>query len=124
LENTKGFEGRHVGGGAPAIKTKYGWLMIYHAVQENNDNRIYHAAAALFDEKNPAKLIAKLPYPLFSPEEDYELSGHVNNVVFPTGTAVFDDRLYIYYGAADSHIGVASVNLKELIKELLKYKKK
>jgi predicted GH43/DUF377 family glycosyl hydrolase len=48
--------------------------------------------------------------------------GYVDNVVFPTGTALFDDRLYIYYGAADKRIAVASVNLKELISELLTYK--
>jgi len=63
-----------------------------------------------------------LPYPLFKPDLKYELAGYVNNVVFPTGTALFDGRLYIYYGAADKRIAAASVDLDELITELLQFK--
>jgi beta-1,2-mannobiose phosphorylase / 1,2-beta-oligomannan phosphorylase len=122
LEGAHGFEARHVGGGAPPVKTKYGWLMIYHGVEETNRRRIYCAGAALFSLDHPRKLIARLPYPLFSPEEDYEVHGSVNRVVFPTGTAIFNNRLYIYYGAADSRIAVVSVGLNALLKELLKNK--
>jgi len=124
LESEHGFESRNIGGGAPPIKTKAGWLLIYHGVAPLNKGRIYHAGAALLDLKKPTKLIARLPYPLFSPEEDYEKEGHVHNVVFPTGTAQFDDRLYIYYGTSDSYTAVASIKLDSLIKELLKYKNK
>jgi predicted GH43/DUF377 family glycosyl hydrolase len=60
---------------------------------------------------------------LFSPETDYELSGVVNQVCFPTGTALFGDTLYIYYGAADKCIACASVQIKDLIKELISYGK-
>lgn len=122
LEGTHGFEARHIGGGAPPVKTKDGWLMIYHASDEVNDGRTYRAAAALFDLKNPQKLIAKLPYPIISPEKDYELRGHVSEVTFPSGTTVFNDKLYMYYGAADSHIAVASIGINSLVKELLKFK--
>jgi len=124
LESEHGFESRNVGGGAPPIKTKVGWLFIYHGVEPFNKGRVYHAGAALLDLKNPTKVIARLPEPLFSPEEDWEHLGHVHNVVFPTGTAIFDNHLYIYYGAADTYVAVASVNLSSLIKELLKYKVK
>jgi predicted GH43/DUF377 family glycosyl hydrolase len=72
----------------------------------------------LLDLNDPLKVIARLPYPLISPQADYELTGSVNNVVFPTGTAQFGEDLYIYYGAADSYIAAASVNIKELIAEL------
>lgn len=123
LEGAHGFEARHVGGGAPPIKTKYGWLLIYHGTEETNKRRTYHAGAALFSLDHPRKLIARLPYPLFSPQEDYEIRGHVNRVVFPTGTSIFDNRLYIYYGAADSRIAAVSLGLDALLKELLKYKK-
>ncbi len=122
LEGAQGFEARHVGGGAPPIKTKRGWLMIYHGTEESNKRRIYRAGAALFSLNHPKKLIARLPYPLFSPEEDYEIHGHVDQVVFPTGTSIFKNRLYIYYGAADSRIAVISVGLNDLLKELLKNK--
>lgn len=122
LEGAHGWEERHIGGGAPPIKTKYGWLMIYHGVEETNKQRTYRAGAALFDLNNPNILISRLPHPLFEPEEGYELAGTVNNVVFPTGTAIFNQELYIYYGAADQHIAVASVKLNELLLELRKYK--
>lgn len=121
LEPEEGWETRHVGGGAPPIKTKHGWLLIYHGVEPNNNGRIYHAGAALLNLKNPTKVIARLPKPFMSPSEKYESDGHVSNVVFPTGTAIFGDRLYIYYGTADSEIAVASVNLENFCKEILKY---
>jgi predicted GH43/DUF377 family glycosyl hydrolase len=118
LEPEYGFEMRHLGAGAPPIKTKYGWLMIYHGTDESSEGRVYHAGAALFDKKNPQKLIARLPYPLFSPGEKYEKNGFVHDVVFPTGTAQFGDKLYIYYGAADTHIGAVSVSMSQLLAEL------
>lgn len=119
MEPEYGFEMRHLGAGAPPIKTKYGWLMIYHGTDESSEGRVYHAGVALFDKKNPQKLIARLPYPLFSPGEKYEKNGFVHDVVFPTGTAIFEEKLYIYYGAADSYIGAVSVNLADLLAELL-----
>lgn len=124
LEGKYGFELRHIGGGAPPIKTSKGWLLIYHGTEESNQGRVYHAGAALLDLKNPQKVIGRLPYPILSPEKDYELSGHVDQVIFPTGTAIFDKRLYVYYGAADSHIAAMSVDLNELLKELGKHKVK
>lgn len=118
LEPSHDYESRNIGAGTPMIETERGWLMIYHAVQDTNYGKIYHASAALFDKNDPTKLIGKLVRPLFSPTENYEKMGDTNNVVFPTGTAIFGDRLYIYYGAADKCIAVASVNLYDLIDEL------
>lgn len=112
-------ESGYIGAGAPPIETDLGWLLIYHGVYDTSEGYIYSAAAALLDIDDPTKVIARLIDPLFIPEFDYELNGVVNNVVFPTGTALFDDTLYIYYGAADKCIACASVSLKELLKELL-----
>jgi beta-1,2-mannobiose phosphorylase / 1,2-beta-oligomannan phosphorylase len=112
----------YIGGGCPPIETKAGWLLIYHGVHDTAAGYVYSACAALLDIKDPSKEIARLPYPLFKPDTPWELSGYVNNVVFPTGTSLFEDRLYIYYGAADKRIAAASVNLEELIAELLHYK--
>lgn len=112
----------YIGGGCPPIETKEGWLLIYHAVHDTTKGYVYTACAALMDLENPQKEIARLPYPLFKPEQDWELKGEVNNVCFPTGTALFDDTLYIYYGAADERIACASVNLSALLAELLLYK--
>ena len=109
----------YVGGGCPPIETADGWLVIYHGVHDSVSGYVYSACAALLDLKNPKKEIARLPYPLFKPEMTWELKGEVNNVCFPSGTALFGDVLYIYYGAADEQIAYASVNLPDLLKELL-----
>jgi predicted GH43/DUF377 family glycosyl hydrolase len=115
-------ESSYIGAGCPPIELPEGWLMIYHSVRDTPDGYIYSASAALLNLENPAIEIARLPYPLFSPEAPYELNGVVNKVCFPTGTAIFDDILYIYYGAADQCIACASVPLKELVKELMSYR--
>lgn len=114
------YESRNVGGGCPPIKTKFGWLIIYHAVEDTPFGKIYHAAAALLDLKNPLKIIARLKQPLFSPTTSWENKGVVDNVVFPTGAVIKNKRLYIYYGAADSCIGAKSVNLDSLLATIKK----
>jgi len=113
----------YVGGGCPPIETELGWLIVYHGVHSATNSYVYSACAALFDIENPQIEIARLPYPLFKPEESWELKGEVNNVCFPTGAVIFDDTLYIYYGAADERIGCASMSLSQLLKELILYKK-
>ena len=117
--NDSSHESSYIGGGCPPIETEEGWIMIYHGVYDTLNGYVYTAAAALLDLENPTKVVARLPYPLFVPELEYELNCVVNNVVFPTGTALFDDTLYIYYGAADKCIACASLSLKELVNELL-----
>lgn len=120
--NENSHESCYIGGGCPPIETEEGWLLIYHGVYDTLHGYVYTAAVALLDIDDPRIVLARLPYPLFEPEKSYEINGVVNNVVFPTGTALFDDRLYIYYGAADKCIACASVSLQELIKELLSNK--
>ncbi|MFV8375730.1 pesticidal protein Cry7Aa [Flavobacterium sp. LB1P71] len=114
------FEVDYIGAGAPPIETEFGWLIIYHGVQEAITGKIYHAKAALLQLDKPEIEISRLPYPLFSPTKQWEIKGEVNNVVFPTGYSLFGDDLYIYYGAADKHIAVAKMSLKELLLELRK----
>ena len=115
LEPRHRHEISYLGGGCPPIETEKGWLVIYHGVHDTTAGYKYVACAALLDLENPVREIARLPQPLFSPEFDYETRGEVNNVCFPTGTALFGDELYIYYGAADKQIAVASVSLTELL---------
>jgi predicted GH43/DUF377 family glycosyl hydrolase len=111
-------EASYVGGGCPPIETKIGWLVIYHGVHDSLSGYVYSACAALLDLDNPQKEIARLPYPIFEPEFSWELKGEVDNVCFPTGAVLFDDTLYIYYGAADERIACASLSLNELLQEL------
>lgn len=90
-------------------------------MEETQHGIVYSACAALLDIDDPSKELARLPYALFAPEYEWELHGEVNNVVFPTGTSLFGNTLFIYYGAADTHIACASVNLSALLIELLTY---
>jgi len=106
-----------IGAGAPPIKTERGWLLIYHGVDKN---LVYRAGAALLDLAEPTKVIGRLPYPILEPERTYELKGDVPNVVFPEGTALFDNELLVFYGGADKVIALATVNINKLLDALLK----
>lgn len=102
------YELSYIGSGCPPVETPYGWLLIYHGADETENGYEYSAcAAALLDLKNPAKIVSRLPYALFKPEFVWEKQGELNNMVFPTGTALFDNTLNIYYGAAGERIAVA-----------------
>jgi predicted GH43/DUF377 family glycosyl hydrolase len=114
------FEVNYIGAGGPPIETEFGWLIIYHGVQETTRGKIYHAKAALLQLDNPEIEIARLPYPLFSPTKQWEIEGEVSDIVFPTGHALFGNDLYIYYGAADKYIAVAKLDINELLLELRK----
>jgi predicted GH43/DUF377 family glycosyl hydrolase len=111
----------YIGSGCPPIETADGWLLIYHGVHDSINGYVYSACASLLDLKNPKKEIARLPYPLFSPEKEWELKGEVNNVCFPSGAILEEDTLYIYYGAADERIAVASLSMSELLMKLKRY---
>lgn len=114
----------YIGGGCPPIETEKGWVLIYHGVHDTIEGYVYSACAALLDLDNPKMEIARLPYPLFHPEYEWELKGEVNNVCFPTGSLLIKDTLYIYYGAADRQIACASLNIGELLDELINNKNK
>ena len=107
-----------VGPGLPPLKTPKGWLLIYHHVEIADSGKIYSAKAALLDFNDPSKVIARLPYDILRPEAPYEKEGFINNVVFPTGGFIENDILYVYYGAADTSIGLATGSISELLREL------
>lgn len=112
------WENKKIGGSVPPIKTEKGWLLLYHAV---DDNLIYRGSMALLNLINPSKVIARIPYPMLEPEEDYEVYGDVGNVVFPEGGYIYKDELFIYYGAADKYIALAKIGIHQLFDELEKY---
>jgi beta-1,2-mannobiose phosphorylase / 1,2-beta-oligomannan phosphorylase len=118
------FEKAYIGAGCVPIETDDGWLMIYHGVKIDDGVKTYSVSAALLDKYNPQKVIGRLNYPLFYPKEKWEIEGIVNNVVFPTGTYVKNDDLFIYYGAADDVIGVRKLSISNLLEELLDENKK
>jgi predicted GH43/DUF377 family glycosyl hydrolase len=117
LYKEQAWEKNKIGAGPPPILTEAGWLLIYHGVDEK---KVYRAGAALLEEKNPFKVIARLPYPILEPETEFERYGDVNNVVFPEGTVKFENELWVYYGAADKVVALAIGNLSLLIEALWK----
>lgn len=119
LYREKKWEAKKIGAGPPPIQTEAGWLLIYHGV---DDSKVYRAGATLLDEKDPYKVIARFPYPILEPETEYEKYGDVNMVVFPEGLVQFDDILWVYYGAADKVIGLATGKISDIIDELWKHK--
>lgn len=118
---TRGEEGTwdktRIGVSNPPIETKDGWLLLYHGFA---DGSVYKVGAVLLDLENPAKVLKRYPDPIFEPEKTYEKVGQVPNVVFPCGQAVIGDKIYLYYGGADSVIGVATGSINELLTEIKK----
>lgn len=110
------WDGNKVGIAAPPVKTKKGWLLIYHAVSEHHHT--YRIGAVLLDPKDPTAVLARSADPIFSPEEEFEKIGVVNGVVFPCGMVVRDGLLYIYYGGADKVTGVATMEIDVLTNAL------
>ena len=108
-----------IGIAAPPIETKYGWLLLYHIVSQKGSHRYYYVSAALLDVDDPTHVIARRGTPLFEPEVPYEKEGQVAEVVFPCGAVAINGRLFVYYGGADTVIGVATIKLSELLKSLL-----
>ncbi|MBN2088084.1 glycoside hydrolase family 130 protein [candidate division KSB1 bacterium] len=115
-----------IGAGPAPIKTEKGWLQIYHGVATHfGSSNIYQAGVVLLDLKEPSKVIARSRYNILEPRELYELVGQVPNVVFPSGAIVekidpdgfanLDSPVYIYYGTADTSVGLAQTTVKQLI---------
>ena len=79
---------------------------------------IYKVEAGLLALNDPTKVIAKTDASLLEPELDYEKIGQVPNVVFPCGAVLLNDMVYLYYGGGDRVVGVAKMELKDILKRL------
>lgn len=102
------FDSRVVEPGPPPIMTKDGIMLIYNAA---DDNLVYRTAIAIFDRRDPRKLLWRSEDPVFFPEKAWEKFGQVPNVVFVEGMAKHEGRYLLYYGAADKYVGVAEVQI-------------
>ena len=116
LKPDQEWEASKVGAGPPPIKTKHGWLLIYHGVDKN---KVYRAGAALLDLKNPIKIIGRTKRPILEPKESYEKGGDVKDVVFPTGSCIIDGKLFVYYGGGDRVCCLATVDLETLVDRIM-----
>jgi predicted GH43/DUF377 family glycosyl hydrolase len=112
------WDSRKVGAGAPPIKTKDGWLLIYHGVGERDPSR-YKIGAMLLDPENPRRVLSRTKEPILEPQAWYENEGWKSGVIYPCGAVVIKDRLLVYYGGADKVGCVASVKLDELLDHLV-----
>ena len=114
----------NIGAGPPPVKTETGWLLIYHGITMHYQP-IYQAGVVLLDLNEPWRVISRGRYNVLEPREIWELVGQVPNVVFPSGIIVesYDENGFaksssdvkLYYGAADTHIGLATSTIQELI---------
>lgn len=106
-----------VGGGPAPIETSEGWLLIYHGVMQSCNGFVYSAGAALLDLEQPWKMIGRAKPYILNPREMYECVGDVPNVVFPCASVCDADtgRIALYYGAADTVVGLAFTTVQELI---------
>jgi predicted GH43/DUF377 family glycosyl hydrolase len=110
------YEESKIGGGPAPLRVPEGWLVLHHGVTgadvkgfELAYGAQYTAGAMLLDATDPRRVLARTPEPLLVPETDAELEGTLGNVVFPTAVERIGDRRFVFYGMADSRIGVAEL---------------
>jgi predicted GH43/DUF377 family glycosyl hydrolase len=105
-----------IGPGATPIKTAKGWLNIYHGVFPTMDGCVYRLGVALHDLVDPARVLGVADDWILSPEDPWELTGYVHNVVFTCGAIAEDDgTVKIYWGGADSVMCAGTANIDELV---------
>jgi len=114
------WDSRKVGVGPPPFRTKYGWLMIYHAVDDRDPSR-YKMGAMILDEATPHRVLFRSKYPILEPEEQYENEGLKYGVAYPCGAVTVNDDLFVYYGGADMVTCAARANLDEFLDNLRHY---
>jgi predicted GH43/DUF377 family glycosyl hydrolase len=114
------FEAVKIGAGPPPIRVEEGWLLVHHGVKGSlskvhkwgveQEGLSYAAGAMILDADDPSKVLARTSEPILAPETADETSGTVANVVFPTALEDVDGVRYVFYGMADSRIGVARLD--------------
>lgn len=105
-----------VGIAGPPLKTELGWLLIFHGLSKEDYK--YRLGAALLDINKPALVKAILPYPILKPDAKYEFTGLRPGTVFSCGAVILNADLFVYYGAADQVVSVASIELEKVLAEL------
>ena len=105
------------GAGPPPIKTDIGWLIIYHAI-DNQEPRKYKLGAMILDCDNPTKILHRSPYPILEPNAKYENEGFKTGIIYACGATIIGDELLVYYGGADTVTCVATTPLKQFLNKL------
>jgi len=119
LEARRGawWDAQKIGLSPPPIETPRGWLVIYHSVRKTVSGSIYRIGLALFDLDVPERCLRRGDAWVFGPEAEYERFGDVGNVVFPCGLTIGPDgdTVNLYYGAADTCIGLARGSIRVML---------
>jgi beta-1,4-mannooligosaccharide/beta-1,4-mannosyl-N-acetylglucosamine phosphorylase len=115
------WDGVRIGVGAPPIRTDEGWLLVYHGVKDMAGHPIYRLGLALLAPENPRRVLARASNWVFAPETEYEQRGLVSNVVFTCGAIPRGDAIWMYYGAADTAIGLAVAKTADLLAFVHRY---
>jgi len=126
MEGRPHYWDERIGSGPPPVKTREGWLHLYHGIALHfMAANVYQAGAVLLDLDDPTKVLARTRDNILEPRETWELTGQVPNVVFPSGMvvertddegfALAESRVLVYYGAADTCVGLATATVGELI---------
>lgn len=116
------WDSEKIGLSAPPLKTKDGWVLLYHGVSKLSHH--YRVGAMLLHPEDPSCVLSRTPWPILEAELPFEREGIVRNVVFPCGAVVKDDTLFIYYGGADTVVCVATIKVSALLNYLLEVKNK
>ena len=123
METRRGnwWDAHRIGACPPPIETPHGWLLGYHGVRTTVGGAIYRFGLALLDLENPHHVLRRSDEWVFGPREIYERVGDVGNVVFPCGWIhdAQSDTLRLYYGAADTCIGLATAKLSDVMSYML-----
>jgi predicted GH43/DUF377 family glycosyl hydrolase len=109
------WDGSRIGGGAQPLETPDGWLLLYHGVKQMVSGPIYRVGLLLLHRDDPRQPVARSDEWVFAPDAPYERAGDVPNVVFPCGALLRGDEVWMYYGAADSAVCLATARLDELL---------
>lgn len=112
------WDSKKVGLNTPPIKTKDGWLVVYHGVRETASGDVYRLGLALLDLNDPSIVRYRSNEWILAPQEKYEREGDVENVIFPCGWVCDGNDLKLYYGAADTSIALAMARLDHVLEWL------
>ena len=114
-----------IGAGPPPVETEAGWLCVYHGVATHfAAAHVYQAGVLLLDRRDPARVLGRSRLNILEPRRSWELTGQVPNVIFPSGLTVDLDKaglapleapFRLYYGAADTCVGLAEGTMRDLL---------
>ena len=117
------WQGLKIGAGCAPIETTEGWLLFYHGATQTCNGFVYSMGGVILDKEDPRKVKHRCGNFLMTPETEYETVGFVPNVIFPCSalTDAATGRIAIYYGGADTYVGLAFTTIDRVVNYIVKY---